>query len=190
MTPKTSNIKSPRKFSKLALLPSPRWETQTLIQMVRTSSSRWTDWRSINFPHPKKHMGHLPWTHFFVFFFQMKVRVLSSTKKFHKKHAEISRSFHESCYEKGWEQRIWDTNDCKRWFYDPYDWKKAGHTPSEWRLQEIDLDVKVYRKAMHSTTILVSFLVPWKKKHSHLPIIPEWMTNVRDQVMEVPFLVA
>ena len=72
MTPNTSNIKSPRKFSKLALLPSPRWETQTLIQMVRTSSSRWTDWRSINFPHPRKHMGHLPWTHFFVFFSRWK----------------------------------------------------------------------------------------------------------------------
>ena len=28
-------------------------------------------------------------------------------------------------------------------------------------LQEIDLDVKVYRKAMRSTTILVSALVPW-----------------------------
>jgi hypothetical protein len=28
-------------------------------------------------------------------------------------------------------------------------------------VQEIDLDVKVYRKAMRSTTILVSALVPW-----------------------------
>lgn len=76
----------------------------------------------------------LPWTHFFRFFSRWKSEFYleSSTKKFHKKHAEISRSFHESCYEKGWEQSIWDTMTARH-SYDPYDWKKAGHTPTEWK---------------------------------------------------------